>query len=89
MDGLVLVFAAILNPRAERSAQCGELRLRDTAHDAPRDGGTAIATAVVPAAAGQNEQNPVTNVPSMDFAPCKSLPLSCMAIDLKHCNVLL
>jgi hypothetical protein len=69
MDGLVLVLAAILNPRAERSARRGESGPRDHAYDEPCDGGTAIATAVVLAAAVQNEEQPVTDVSSMDFAP--------------------
>jgi len=71
MDGLVLLLAVILNPRAERGAQCGELRSRDGAHDEPADGGTAIAAVVGPAQT--NEKSPmedrVTDVPAMDLAP--------------------
>jgi hypothetical protein len=42
MDGLVLVLAAILNPRAKRDAQREEQRSRDGAHSTT-DGSTATA----------------------------------------------
>ena len=43
MDGLVLVLAVILNPRAKRDAQREEQRSRDGACNNPPDGGTATA----------------------------------------------
>jgi hypothetical protein len=55
MDGLVLVLAVILNPRAERGARRGEQRSRDVARDDPADatsGGTAMAVRPTTAAQG-------------------------------------
>jgi hypothetical protein len=65
MDGLVLVLAVILNPRATRGAQRGEPRSRDSPGNEPGDGGTTIATSVsvVPAPMAQNERNRVEGSP--------------------------
>jgi hypothetical protein len=69
MDGLVLVLAVILNPRAARGAQREEPRSRDSARAGPGDGGATIATiatsaSVVPAPTAQNEKNRLEGSPT-------------------------
>ena len=62
MDGLVLVLAVILNPRAKRDAQREEQRSRDGARNDPTDGGTATAAVLATAVLGNEKQSHATDV---------------------------